>query len=199
MNGDGSVTRWLHELKQGDSTSAQQLWNRYFQRLLAFAERKLHGRTGSSDAEDVALAALASFFVRARSGQFPLLTDRSELWPLLVKITACKAYNELERAGAQKRGGQVGREVPLFEVDGGSTMGDGLLSDEPTPEFAAQVAEECARLLGLLADPLLVRIAERKLEGHTNAEIAAQLDLCERSIERKLNCIRARWSEERDE
>ncbi|MFO0899972.1 MAG: ECF-type sigma factor [Pirellulales bacterium] len=195
MTGDGSVTRWLHELKQGDSASAQQLWNRYFERLQALAARKLGGRPGVSDAEDVALGALASFFVRARRGQFPQLADRSELWPLLVKITACKAYGELQRAGAQKRGGLAAREVPLFDLEDGSAAA-ALASDEPTPEFAVQVAEECALLLGKLADPLLVRIAELKLAGYTSAEIADELELCERSIERKLNCIRAKWSEE---
>jgi DNA-directed RNA polymerase specialized sigma24 family protein len=195
MTGDGSVTRWLYELKQGDSASAQQLWNRYFQRLLAVAARKLGDRRMVLDAEDVALGALASFFVRARAGQFPQLADRSELWPLLVKITVCKAYGELERAGAQKRGG-LKQEVSLGELDGSSAGGAVLAGDEPTPEFAVQVAEECRLLLGKLGDPLLVRIAELKLAGHTNAEIAAQLELCERSIERKLNCIRAKWSEE---
>jgi DNA-directed RNA polymerase specialized sigma24 family protein len=198
MTGDGSVTHWLYQLKQGDSASAQQLWNRYFQRLLAVAARKLGDRHLVSDAEDVALGALASFFVRARAGQFPQLADRSELWPLLVKITACKAYGELERAGAQKRGG-LSRAVPLFESEGSSAGGAELAGDEPTPEFAAQVAEECGLLLGKLADPLLVRIAELKLTGYTNAEIADQLELCERSIERKLNCIRAKWSEESGE
>ena len=118
-----------------------------------------------------------------------------ELWPLLVKITACKAYGELQRAGAQKRGGLAAREVPLFDLEDGSAAA-ALASDEPTPEFAVQVAEECALLLGKLADPLLVRIAELKLAGHTSAEIADELELCERSIERKLNCIRAKWSEE---
>jgi DNA-directed RNA polymerase specialized sigma24 family protein len=195
MNGEGSVTQWLYALKQGDSASAQQLWNRYFERLVALAERKLRGRHPAADAEDVVLCAMASFFVRARAGRFPSLTDRTELWPLLVKITACKAYNELEREGAQKRGGFARRGPGALEVDEGS-VAEQLARGEPSPEFAAQVAEECGRLLGLLDDPRLVRIAELKLEGFSNGEIAAQLDVCERTIERKLNRIRARWSEE---
>ena len=41
MSSEGSVTVWLNELKAGDDIAAQQLWNRYFARLVAFCRKTL--------------------------------------------------------------------------------------------------------------------------------------------------------------
>src|SRR5262245_61640964 len=43
MPSDGSVTRWLGALQAGDPAAAQQLWERYFQRLVALARAGLQG------------------------------------------------------------------------------------------------------------------------------------------------------------
>ena len=61
---------------------------------------------------------------------------------------------------------------------------DQLLGDEPTPAFAAQVAEECQRLLGSLGDADLPTIAVCKMEGYTTEEIAAKLRRTPRAVER---------------
>ena len=37
MSQPGSITHWVHRLKEGDSTAAQQLWEKYFPRLVALA------------------------------------------------------------------------------------------------------------------------------------------------------------------
>ena len=51
----------------------------------------------------------------------------------------------------------------------------------------------------MLKDPDLRQIALWKLEGYTNREIAAQLDCKLRTVERKLERIRAYWETARDE
>ena len=66
------------------------------------------------------------------------------------------------------------------------------MGNEPTPEFAAQVAEEYERLLNFLDDDQRA-IAVAKLEGLTNPEIAARLDRSLRTVERKLQLIRGIW------
>jgi DNA-directed RNA polymerase specialized sigma24 family protein len=70
-----------------------------------------------------------------------------------------------------------------------------VVGTEPTPEFAAQVAEQCERLLASLEDESLRAIARMKLEGFTNPEIAAKLGVVERTVERRLQRIRREWSE----
>jgi DNA-directed RNA polymerase specialized sigma24 family protein len=71
-----------------------------------------------------------------------------------------------------------------------------VVGDEPTPEFAAQVAEEYDRLLHKLGDDAQRQIAVWKMEGLTNNEIAGQLKCSSRTVERKLEIIRMTWSDE---
>ena len=67
---------------------------------------------------------------------------------------------------------------------------------EPTPAFAAQVAEECRRLLERLDSPELRSVALLKVEGYSNEEIAAQLGCGLRTVERRLRLIRSIWEQE---
>src|SRR5262249_41897101 len=62
------------------------------------------------------------------------------------------------------------------------------------PEFAAQVAEECQRLLAILNKKALQSMALWKLEGYTNREIADRLGCVPRTVERKVQAIRRLWS-----
>ena len=67
-----------------------------------------------------------------------------------------------------------------------------LLTREPTPEEAAELADECRRLLDSLQEPELRQIALWKVEGYTHEEIAARLDCVPRTIERKVSRIACR-------
>ena len=75
--------------------------------------------------------------------------------------------------------------------------GDDVLGAEPTPELAAQVADECRRLLGLLRDESLRSVALWKMEGYTHEEIAAKLGCVRYTVDRKLKAIRHIWEGER--
>ena len=74
---------------------------------------------------------------------------------------------------------------------------DAVLGPEPTPELAAQIADECRRLLGLLRDESLRSVALWKMEGYTHEEIAARLGCVRFTVDRKLRAIRQIWDEER--
>lgn len=67
---------------------------------------------------------------------------------------------------------------------------------EPTPEFAAQVAEEFQALLNRLTSDELRQVALWKLEGYTNEEIAQKLNVIVRTVERRLWTIRQLWEQE---
>jgi DNA-directed RNA polymerase specialized sigma24 family protein len=185
MSAEHSVSHWLALLKEGDSLAAQKLWERYFHRLVGLARLKLQDSPRrAADQEDVALSAFASFCAGAEHGRFPLLDDRDDLWRLLVVVTARKASHHLRSEGQKKRGsGAVPEDVVLEEVVG----------REPTPEFAAQVADECRQLLGRLADADLEKVAVAKMEGYSNGEIAGRFGCAARTIERKLQLIRDIW------
>jgi DNA-directed RNA polymerase specialized sigma24 family protein len=194
----GSVTRWIGALKDGEQAAAQPLWERYFQRLVQLARAKLrtvrHGAT--ADEEDAALSAFDSFCAGVARGRFPRLDDRDDLWRLLLILTARKLVDQARHAGRQKRGGgRVLDEAALNgpDTDAGPTGLDAIISPEPTPAFAALVAEEHRRLLNTLGDETLRRIATLKMEGYTLEEIAARLGCARRTVVNKLQLVRMRW------
>jgi hypothetical protein len=43
MASKASVTDWIDQLKEGEATAVQKIWERYFPRLVALARKKLHG------------------------------------------------------------------------------------------------------------------------------------------------------------
>jgi DNA-directed RNA polymerase specialized sigma24 family protein len=182
---DASITYWIGQLKEGDHGAAQPLWDRYFDKLVRLAYQRLHGSArAAADEEDVALSAFHSFCRAAEKGRFPQLNDRDDLWKVLVVLTERKALNQMRDQRRLKRGGDGKAES--------SALSD-LPGPEPTPEFAAIVVEECQRRLDQLGDENLRRIALAKMEGLSNAEIAAHHDVALRTVERKLGLIRRIW------
>src|SRR5262245_13650236 len=202
MAPDASVSHWLSLLQSdGDTAAAQRLWERYFHRLVGLARAKLQGQPRrAADEEDVALSAFASFCRLAEAGRFPQLADRHDLWRLLVTLTERKAYNLVRDERRQKRGGgAVVGEAGLFRADKSSPEGlDQFVGREPTPEFAAEVAEECRLLLARLGDTELQAIAVWKMEGDTVPEIADRLGCALSTVERRLRLIRQIWESEEE-
>ena len=195
MASAGSVTHWVRLLKQGDAAAAQRLWEAYCRRLasLALAKLKLRrARRGAEDEEDAALSAFDSFCRGAARGRFPQLSDRDDLWRLLVVITARKASDVAERERRAKRGGGRLRGDSVLQGSAGDGWGQ-VMGREPTPAFAAQAAEECRRLLDVLDDEELRSIALWKMEGYTNEEIAGRLGCATATVERRLWLIRKLW------
>ena len=191
MPSDESVTPLIHMLKVGDRTAAQRLWEAYFRRLVWLARARLAGTpTAVADEEDVALSAFNSFYRRAERGEFPRLEDRHDLWQLLFVLTVRKAINLVRYQGRRLRAPD--RLVSLSDLEGPAA--EAVLGAEPSPEFAAEMVDECRRLLDLLPDATLRSVALWKMEGYSNGEIAARLDCVEKTVERKLRLIREIWS-----
>jgi DNA-directed RNA polymerase specialized sigma24 family protein len=196
-----SVSLWIVTLKKGDVAAAQPLWERYYERLVRVARGKLVASSAAADEEDVALSAFNSFGLAATAGRFPDLSDRDDLWKLLVSLTTRKSINLRKHVSRKKRGGgRVLDEGALaaanLRVD--SVGLDALIGDEPTPALAAEVAENCRVLLDVLdgEDPksILRSVAVWKLEGYTNREIADKLDCALRTVANRLELIRSLWA-----
>ena len=196
-NGGGSVTRWIDELKAGDPQAARPLWDRYFARLVRLARARLrhaaHHTATDADEEDAALCAFDSFCRGVAQGRFARLNDRDDLWQLLVVLTCRKAINQAKRQGRLKRRGDRVRAGADRDQDTEIDILDGLAGPEPTPEFAAMVAEEYTRLLEMLGDETLRTVALRRLEGYTSDEIAGELGCAVRTVANKLKIIRLKW------
>ncbi|HZY83527.1 MAG TPA: ECF-type sigma factor [Gemmataceae bacterium] len=200
MSAGESVTRWIDQLKEGDREAVQHLWERYFERLVRQARGWLqHTPRQRADEEDVALAAFASFCLRAEEGRFPRLYDRNDLWQLLVVIAFRKTCNQIvHERRRQPPGGRVINASALAagpDGDEGALFAE-IISREPSPAMAAQTAEECRRLLAELDDEKLRQVALWKMEGHTNEEIGAKLGRSLPTVERKLKRVREHWQKE---
>src|SRR5262245_1662160 len=199
MSSPGSVSRWIAALKNGDATAAQPLWKRYYRQLVALARKKLRfaGRR-VADEEDVVQNAFHSFFRAVAQGRFPQLDDRDSLWRLLVVITANKALKQLALEHRQKRGGgTLAGPLGIYRIgpdDEGALVQ--FVGAAPGPDFTAQVADEYRRLLDLLGDETLRRVAVWKMEGYCNHEIADMLACSRRTVARKLEAIRILWKNE---
>jgi DNA-directed RNA polymerase specialized sigma24 family protein len=187
MPSEPSVTLWLHLLKAGDRAAAQPLWEKYFTQLVRNARARLTGTFRTvADEEDVALSAFASFY------------RGIELWRVLLMLVAQKRAHLIRRQTAAKRsGGQVGTEadLPPTHEESDAALAQAIGS-EPSPEFAAQLVEDCRRLLDKLGDEGLRSIAVWQMEGYTVEEMAERLGCSPRTIARKLAVIRDRWSAE---
>lgn len=199
MTDKGSVTKLLEPLRRGDSRAVEELWRRYFQRMSAAARTELVGDyTAVADEEDAALSALRTFCQRFQEGQFTKIASRNDLWSMLVVLTRRKVARQRRHATRQKRGGGL-RRVPLgcLSADDPEGKGWSKIEDKGWASILhGGLDARCQELLELLPDESLQRVAIRKLEGYTNKEIAAQLGIAERSVERKLKHIRAIWEAE---
>ena len=183
------VTAWLGRLRTGDAAAARPLWDEYFHRLVGLARKRLADcPRRAADEEDVALSAFDSFCRGAEAGRFPDLTDRDGLWRLLAAFTVRKVSHHLRDEGRRKRGGGVPTE--------GAGELEEVLGREPDPALAAEMAGECARLLGVLGDADLRRVALLRMDGYSVEEVAARVACAPRSVKRKLRLIRTLWARE---
>jgi len=193
-----SVARWIAKLKEGDEQAAQRLWERYYEKLVQYARKRMSGLPRRvADEEDMAIRAFDSFYRGVSNGRFPQLEDHNDLWQILVMITARKVINERNYHRRQKRGGGKVRGESVFASAGRGIENrqlEQIVGDEPAPEFAAEVAESLQQLLEQLDDALLRQTAIAKMEGYSNHEISERLGCSLRSVERKLKTIRSIWS-----
>jgi len=183
------VTDAMKKLAEGKSRedAARVVWEHSYVRLVEMARAMLKSAPrGARDEEDVALSALKSFCAGASAGRFPDLANRDNLWRVLHTITVRKANALKTHELSQKRDA---RRVGGLDVDQ-------LEASEPSPELAAILVEQRTALIDRLRDDTLRQIAELHLDGFSSLEIAENLAVSERTIQRKLELIRRAWQRE---
>lgn len=199
MAAEHSDTYWLDRLKVGDRQAADVLWSRYSERLQALVRRKLgDAPRRERDEEDVVLSAFNSFYLKAERGGFPELKNGVNLWSLLFTITIRKAINQFHRATRYENLVAGESAVP---GPANSSLGIPGLEHVPDERIVTDLAAVRRHLLECLPgdgnDPgSLWAVAEMHLEGLSSEEIGRRLDLCARTIQRKLKLIYAIWERE---
>jgi DNA-directed RNA polymerase specialized sigma24 family protein len=186
---NADVTGAMKKLGEGKSReeAARVIWEYSYIRLVRMA-RAMLGTVPRAvrDEEDLALTSIKSFCAGAARGLFPDLTSRDNLWRILHTITLRKANAMKLHERSQKRDA---RRVAHLDVDQ-------LADPEPTPELATLMVDQRAALIEHLRDDTLRRIAEMHLDGLSSTEIARELAVSDRTIQRKLDLIRKAWQRE---
>jgi RNA polymerase sigma-70 factor, ECF subfamily len=175
------VARW----RGGDQDAARLLFDRYVERLVALARRRIGPRLASRvDPEDVVQSVFRTVFGRLKDGQFRV-EEQDDLCKLLMRVTVNKALRQVEFHGAGKR--DMTRESPQTEESPEHVMK--VLDREPAPETVAAFVDELEHFLNQL-NPLERQVVELRLEGHTNEEIARQLSVLDRRVRRVVERVR---------
>ena len=140
------------------------------------------------DADDLAVSVFDALSRAAREGRYENLPDRAELWSLLVTVARRKMVDRRRRTNALIRSSAVDTDLQTECADPGTS-----------PEWDAELADECRYLVEILDDDRTRQVALLRLEQHTNQEIADELKLSERSIRRMVSLVRRTWEHELDQ
>jgi DNA-directed RNA polymerase specialized sigma24 family protein len=190
-----NVSHWIDLVKAGDSAAATRIWQHYFDRLVRSIRARLHGQNRAvSDEEDIVLSVFDSFYNAAEGGRFPDLSDRDDLWQLLLRMAARKVVDKRRHDLRQRRGGNVRFHSLDHAGDDGKLIE--AIGDEPSPEMVLMMQEAVEQLFSHLGVGQLGNLAGAKLEGYTNAELAKRFNCSERTIERRLHLIREKCQQE---
>lgn len=184
----GTITRLLANLRDGGTETREEalrgLWHAYFERLMQVARQSMsENAKRAGDEADVVGSVFLRLWSKVQNGAFPDLHNRGELWGLLVRITRHKAIDRTRHAARLKRDGSKTEDLDV----------ELIVSREPTPETVMSMNEEVKCFLEHLGDASLRKVVLYRLEGRSPKEIAAELGVSERTIQRKLALICAEW------
>lgn len=171
--------------RKGDDQAAKELFDRYLERLVALARRRLSQRMASRvDPEDIVQSVFRTFFGRLKDGQFEF-ADQDDLCKLLMRITVHKTLRQVAYHKADKRS----PNLELGQGEEGQERLYALLDREPTPEATAMFLDQLEHFLNRLR-PQERKILEMRMQGYSNDEIAAKLGIYDRKIRRIIERVR---------
>lgn len=191
----GSVTRWIEQMRAGDRIAVNALSERYFKKLGNAARSRLHKQAQTlHDKDDVANFVLEAVVRNISQGKYPDLQDRDDLWFLMLSITQCRISNILKRERSQKvQPTSLTSLTELLETYEGELSDLSLNSD---PEQVAIEINDCwQELMRILPDDDFREIARLKLDFYSNRQISSMMKLTPKYIDRKVAEIQRMWGE----
>ena len=169
MSDSNNVSHWIDLVKYGDSAAANRIWQHYFKRLVQSVRRRLLGQNRAvTDKEDIVLSVFDSFYAAAEKGRFPDLSDREDLWQLLLRMSARKVVDKQRHDLRQRRGGDV--EICSLDDRGDNESIIEAIGDEPSPEMVLMMNESVEQFfshigVGHLRDLAVARLYASRIES----------------------------------
>lgn len=198
-----SFSSLIDQINSGDERAQRRVWDTFFPHLLGLArKRMLDAGRRVRDEEDVALSVLNSYFSAAQENKFPNVRGHDELWRLLSRMTQRKVVDWIRYQSRQKRMslgesaifGNTGNP-PDFE---GNRPAEQIVGKQLPPDIESMFAEQCSQWMARL-DKDLQEVVLKKLNGHSNAEIAESCQCSLATIERRLKLVREIWMQAENE
>lgn len=200
-SGHSPVTLWLRSLEAGDPVSAGDLYHHFCHRLQNLIKGQIPAQIRAAyDHDDVAVSAFHSLFLGIREQRYQF-DNRADFWRLLLTVAERKIAKRIRYETRDKRDVRRRVQDSVFlrqspvQSDTGRNGVNSLPGYEPTPEFAAEVAETCEKLLSSLPDAACRQIALLMLENYTAEQVAQKLGCSRRTVHRKLLVIRRTWQD----
>ena len=187
MSENNSSVRLLKRWQAGDEQAADEIFDRYLQRLLALARSRLSDRLKRRlDADDVVQSVYRSFFRNAKEERYTLKRS-GDLWRLLAAITMHKTINQIEFHHAAKR--SVSDEESWPHGDPAAYAGK-LLAERPSVDDASMLTDEIESVMQTLK-PVERQVLTLRLQDRGSDEIASEVGRSTRTVRRILERIRS--------
>ncbi|MEM9826965.1 MAG: ECF-type sigma factor [Planctomycetota bacterium] len=191
-----SVVWWVQRLCSGDERAASEIWDRFFQRLAAEAKSQLSNRQlRVSDQDDLASGVLAALCDAAVNGRLPKLDSSEDIWRMLLAWMRNDVIDHVRHNNRQKRGDGKVRGDSIFAGQSGSAGFDQFMTDVPTPQTVVELKLAWCEFVETLRDDKLRHIATSLVRGKTRKEIAEQLGVTSRTVDRKVDLMYQLWHE----
>ena len=176
----------VSDFQAGSQSAARDLFDKYCERLLRLAMRRIGHRMASRfDPEDVVQSAFRTFFTRVKNDEFTF-EQENDLFKLLVRLTVRKTLRRIQYHRADKRNPEVESGHP----SDGSEVFARLASSEPTAEVEVALLDEFEQFLGQLPE-LDRQVLELKVQGYSTVEIADRLGTYDRKVRRIIERLEA--------
>lgn len=167
----------------GDNDALRVLWDRFFEPLVRSIESRAKRLPRTLlDGEDIAIEVFGELWRYANEGRLTSIKDRDEFWAFLLAVSYRKLISHVRRETSARRGGTLNRVTMTSGLDT-------LVGSAPSPDVPVEFSDEIARLLAILNNDLLRKIATMKIEGNSNHEIASKLSIASATLTRKLKLI----------
>jgi len=165
-------------LRTGDESAAVEVVRRYERALLREIRLRLRDPRlrRALDSKDICQSVLASFFLRAASGQYDLQKS-GQLLRLLIAMAQNKLASQARHSYVSRRDHESLRT--------GLNEEEQLTARGPGPEEAATARDLCAALLGALSEEER-QLADRRGRDEEWSRIAAELGGNPENLRKKL-------------
>jgi RNA polymerase sigma-70 factor (ECF subfamily) len=164
---DASFVELIRRVRARDERAAAELVRRYEPAIRLAVRVRLRDPAlrRTFDSMDVCQSVLANFFVRAALGQFELENPEQ-----LLHLLAVMARNKLTNYALRQRAARRDQR----RVEPGDAGDKELVAPGPGPSQVATHRELLEEVYGRLSDDER-RIADRRAQGHSWADISAEL------------------------